>query len=77
VKKVKLNLEHLQVETFVTVARGGVAAMGYSEVDCTHYEAGCTTHSLNHATGCDCSGGPRCTTLCVEYSQATDEYCCG
>jgi hypothetical protein len=78
VKKVRLNLEHLQVETFETVERGGVRALSGSESDCTHYEGGCGTHSLNHATGCNCSGGPRCTDACVEYSQATDNLiCCG
>jgi hypothetical protein len=79
-KKVRLDVEGLRVETFATVERGGVSARsGYtSDFDCTHYEGGCNTHSLNHATGCDCSGGPRCTLACVEYSQATDiQACCG
>lgn len=78
-KKVRLNLEHLLVETFATEARGGVSGQSGSETDCTHYEGGCGTHSLNHATGaCGCSDGARCTEACVEYSNATDALiCCG
>jgi hypothetical protein len=77
-KKIRLDVEDLRVDTFATVERGGVSALSGSETDCTHYEGGCGTHSLNHATACDCSGGPRCTLECVEYSQATDiQACCG
>ncbi|HEV3049470.1 MAG TPA: hypothetical protein VGX50_04140 [Longimicrobium sp.] len=78
-KKIRLVLDHLRVETFATDERGGVGALSDSGIGCTHYEGGCGTHSLNHATGeCGCSGGAQCTVACVEYSNATDyQICCG
>jgi len=69
-----LNLTDLSVESFINEAPGddpGLMSESYEM-------GGCGTHSLNYATHCDCSGGPRCTLACVEYSQATEyDICCG
>jgi len=60
----KLKLAELRVESFATISRLPVATEALN--------------SLDYATQCDCSAGPRCTLPCVEYSQATDiQICCG
>jgi hypothetical protein len=73
-KKVRLSLDELSVESFVAQEeKGGIVSMSESDGN-----GGCGTHSLNYATHCDCSGGVGCTVKCIEYSQATDIYfCCG
>jgi hypothetical protein len=68
-KKLRLKVDDLHVESFTALEKGGVKALS---------EPGGGTHSLDYATHCDCSGGPRCTQACIEYSQATDILaCCG
>jgi len=78
-KKIALKLDDLTIESFPTTTqhRGGVLSRA-TDMRCTDL-AGCgTTHSLDYATHCDCSGGFNCTLACVEYSQATDiQACCG
>lgn len=60
----RLNLTDLTVESFVAT------------VD--EDEQSPATYSLDHATACGCSDGPRCTLPCVAPSQATDiQICCG
>ena len=73
-KKLRLKVNDLRVESFSMPGKGGVVARSES------YEmGGCGTHSLAYATHCDCSGGGvNCTLPCIEYSQATDyQICCG
>jgi hypothetical protein len=72
----RLKLDELEVESFsTTIPQGRGTVVGHQV---THFEGGCTTHSLDYATHCNCSGGPQCTLDCVEVSQATEEYrCCG
>ena len=80
-KKIALKLEDLNVDSFSTSARqrGGVASReAVTDIRCTDLEGCGTTHSLDYATHCACSGGVNCTVACIEYSQATDyQACCG
>lgn len=80
-KKIRLKLENLAVESFTTDRNGGVRALSTSFPsaggNCSNGAGGCGTYSLN-ATYCDCSGGPNCTVECVLESQATSiDICCG
>ncbi len=80
-KKIALKLDDLTVDSFSTSphVRGGVASReSVSGIHCSGDDTCGTTHSLDYATHCACSGGINCTAACIEYSQATDyQACCG